>query len=57
MKRNEIWTSIIGREGARCSHCGDVPKVGSRLNGYEVRLVVPQPYNQRQFLAVLAGMT
>jgi hypothetical protein len=55
MKKYEIWVSVAGREiGARCLYCGDVPKVGMLLNGSAVRLVVSQPHNPNQFLAILA---
>lgn len=54
MKRYEIWVYIIGGEGARCFCCGDVPKIGSLLNGHEVKLVGPGS-NPKQFLAILAG--
>ena len=52
--RFEVWVTFQFEPGADCLYCGDVPKVGSLLNGSEVRLVVPQPKNSNQFLAVLA---
>jgi hypothetical protein len=50
----EIWVATKGHIGADCVFCGSVPAVGSRLNGKEVLLVVPQPANLKQFLAVIA---
>jgi hypothetical protein len=52
--RFEVWVTFQFEPGADCLYCGDVPKVGSLLNGSEVRLVVSQPKNSNQFLAVLA---
>jgi hypothetical protein len=54
MTHFEIWVSRESEVGAACLYCGDVPKVGTLLNGSEVRLVVPQPNNPKQFLAILA---
>jgi hypothetical protein len=53
MNRYEIWVSRIGELGASSFYCGDVPKIGTTLNGRKVRLVVPQPNNTKQFLAIL----
>ena len=53
MRPFEIWVTDSKILGADPLYCGDVPKVGTLLNGRTVRLVGPHPYNSKQFLVFL----